>query len=170
MNRALSEAQGEVIVFLQDHIEIEPDALERIWTKYQEYPETCFTMPVGKRHGNKIDWDWRYYWKHKEEITPDRWEIDFGFCPARAILLTKFNEKYDDGFGWENVDTGYIMGKEGWKFAVDIENKAIAFDHDASEEHPFKKKTNSNLWLKRKSLIDFIYEEQEVPTLRNEEM
>jgi len=111
VNAALKEAQGELIVFLQDHIEIEPDALEKCWEKYQANPDTCYTMPVGKRHGDTVDWDWRMYWKHRENVPSDRWEIDFGMCPSKAIQDVGFCELYDSGFGWENVDR-WVSGSE----------------------------------------------------------
>ena len=117
-------------------------------------------MPVGKRHGDTVDWDWRMYWKHRENVPSDRWEIDFGMCPSKAIQDVGFCELYDSGFGWENVDTAYVMEKNGWKFSVDSMNKAVAFDHDANEKHPYKHKTNATLWAKRKAVIDLMYEKQ----------
>jgi len=160
VNQALKEAKGELIVFLQDHIEIEPDALERCWKKYQEHPDTCYTMPVGKRHGEEIDWDWRAY--RDGDIPYDHFEIDFGMCPAKAIKDIGFDERYDSGFGFENVDTAYIMEKQGWKFMVDTNNRAVAFDHDEHEPHPYKKNSNSSLWLRRKEVIDLMYEDQTI--------
>lgn len=159
MNQALKEAKGELIVFLQDHIEIEPDALDKCWKKYQEHPDTCYTMPVGKRHGDIINWDWRSF-RREGNIRFEEWEIDFGMCPAKIIKEVGFDERYDSGFGFENVDTAYIMEKQGWKFAVDPENTSVAFDHDASEPHPYKKNSNSSLWLRRKGVIDLMYDDQ----------
>lgn len=160
VNAAMRESRGELIVFLQDHIEIAPDALEKCWETYLSHPDTCYTMPVGKKHGDTVDWDWRHYWKHRDGITSDRWEIDFGMCPAKAIKDIGFDERYDDGFGWENTDTAYILSKEGWQFAVDRENPSVAFDHDAHEPHPYRRKTNADLWLKRKEVIDLMYEKE----------
>ena len=80
-------------------------------------------------------------------------------CPAKAIKEVGFDERYDSGFGFENVDTAYILEKQGWKFAVDPENKAVAFDHDANEPHPYKKNSNSSLWLRRKGVIDLMYDD-----------
>lgn len=115
-------------------------------------------MPVGKRKGDAIEWDWRPHWKHRENVPYDRWEIDFGMCPYKAIKNVGFSELYDSGFGWENVDTAYVMEKEGWKFSVDPENKAIAYDHDANEPHPYKKNSNASLWAKRREVIDLMYD------------
>lgn len=125
---------------------------------YQKNPDACYTMPVGKRKGDAIEWDWRPHWKHRENVPYDRWEIDFGMCPYKAIKNVGFSELYDSGFGWENVDTAYVMEKEGWKFSVDPENKAIAYDHDANEPHPYKKNSNASLWAKRREVIDLMYD------------
>ena len=63
-----------------------------------------------------------------------------------------FDQRYDDGFGWENVDAAYLMSKEGAKFLVDPDNFGIAFDHDAHEPHPYRRKTNAGLWARRKAV------------------
>ena len=159
VNQALKEAKGELIVFLQDHIEIEPDALEKCWKKYQEHPDLCYTMPVGKRRDKTVEWDWRHYWSHRENVPFDHWEIDWGMCPAKAIKDIGFDERYDSGFGFENVDTAYILEKQGWRFSVDKDTPAVAFDHDAHEPHPYKTNSNASLWLKRKEVINLMYEE-----------
>lgn len=133
---------------------------------YQMYPDYCVTMPVGKQRAKTatfsppVDWDWRYFQDSKKSIPSNHWEIDFGMCPAKAIKDIGFDERYDSGFGFENVDTAYIMEKQGWKFMVDTNNRAVAFDHDEHEPHPYKKNSNSSLWLRRKGVIDLMYEEQ----------
>lgn len=162
MNRALEEARGELIVFLQDYIEIDKDALQRIWDKYQAEPNVCWTMPVGKKdldNPGKVNWDWRSYWEHKDEITFERWEIDWGAAPAKAFEAERFDVAYDEGFGWENVDLAYRLEKNGWKFKVDRDNKAEAIDHDKMFAHPYKKRPNQDLWIVRKGMIDLAYEE-----------
>ena len=47
-NRMLKRAKGELIVFYQDYIKIEPDGLQKFWDAYQANPKTMFTAPVGK--------------------------------------------------------------------------------------------------------------------------
>lgn len=172
MNAAIRESRGELIVFLQDWIRISPDGLKRAWEKYQEDPTACWTMPVGKvldeMTDESVKWDWRPYWKHRDEIPFDHWEIDWGMMPGKAleaaILIdnTWFDEQYDSGFGWENVDMAYRMMRKGWKFRVDPDNKAVAFDHDAHEPHPFKKTPNDKLWYRQKEVIDLEYDDPHV--------
>lgn len=164
MNRAIAESQGELIVFLQDHIQIERDGLQRMWDRYQEDPHAGWTAPVGKRQEDlSVKWDWRPHWKHRPHIPSNHWEIDWGSIPREKLEHVFFRyghyffERYDDGFGWENVDLAYIMEKMGVQFRVDTENKAVAYDHDAHMEHPFKHKNNQGFWITRKAVLDMEY-------------
>jgi glycosyltransferase involved in cell wall biosynthesis len=166
MNQAIREANGELIVFLQDYIEIGKDGLQRIWDRYQAekaaYQYVCWTMPVGKKdmdNPGKVTWDWRSYGEEQEEITFERWEIDWGAAPRAAFAEEEFAEEYDAGFGWENVDLAYRLMKNGWKFKVDRYNEAEATDHDKMFVHPYKKRPNQDLWIVRKGLIDLAYDE-----------
>lgn len=174
MNAAIRESKGELIVFLQDWILISPAGLQRMWDRYQEDPTACWTAPVGKidsfteMNDEDVKWDWRPHWKHRETINFDHWEIDWGSMPGKALeaaLLidnTWFDEQYDSGFGWENVDLAYRLEKKGWKFRVDPDNKAVAFDHDAASPHPFKPTPNDQLWYRQKEVIDLEYGDTEM--------
>lgn len=157
-NAALGEARGELVVFLQDHIEVAPDALERCWKFHAEHPDACVTMPVGKRtESGEIAWDWRKHREPGSETKFDEWEIDFGMVPTGLIRAVGFDVRYDDGFGWENVHSAYLMQKKGARFLVDPTNPGVAFDHDAHEPHPYRRKSNQFLWAKMKSVIDLMY-------------
>ena len=49
-NEAIKLCSGELIVFLQDYIHIEPDALEKFWYQYQQNPRSMITG-VGHQYG-----------------------------------------------------------------------------------------------------------------------
>lgn len=168
MNQAIREAKGELIVFLQDWIKIRPDGLQLMWDYYKANPNTAVTCPVGKVDTveelvnanfakDGIRWDWRI--EKEWEVEYHHWEIDWGFASKDAIIKAGmfFEERYDDGFGWENVDLAYRMMKQGVKFKCFPRNIAIAFDHDKNERHPYKSKPNQDLWLVRKGAIDLEY-------------
>lgn len=162
MNRALDEAQGEIVVFLQDFIELQVDALERMWAAYKRDKTAAWTAPVGKviSYNDEPDYDWRLHREQDEVIEFHEWEIDWGMAPTELMRnVMGFEEKYDEGFGWENVDLAYRMHKEGVPFKLDPSNPAIAFDHDAVVEHPFRRMPNQALWETRKGVIDLMYED-----------
>lgn len=155
MNQALKEAKGEIIVFLQDYIEVPENALQFIADLY-EHSEDAYTFPMIK-NGEK---DWRCYDQNNKEIEPKKWEIDFGCAKRKEIEMAGgFFERYDEGFGWENVDLAYVMWKNGCTFRVNNEIVAHGEDHDSFIEHPYKRKPNADLWHTRKQVIDMIYED-----------
>lgn len=173
MNCALKEAKGELVVFLQDWIKINPRGLQSFWDAYIKEPEYCLTSPVGKIKeierfagfevsddalGNKnIHWDWRAH-REFEDLEYHMWEIDWG-CGPKDIMLKAglFDESFDDGFGWENVDLAYRIEKAGGKFACLKDNLSVAYDHDFNIEHPFKGKPNQFAWMTKKAMLDLKY-------------
>lgn len=139
-NRMLRRAKGELVIFLQDYIKVEPDFLQKCWKFYKAYPNTFFTMPVGKvkEWGDEPVWDWRNSPDAKMMWT--MWEID---CAGAPLALLKaiggFDEELDAHWSCDNVNVGCRADLAGYKFACFIENEAIAFDHDAAMPHPFRK-------------------------------
>lgn len=139
-NRMLRRANGELIVFLQDYIKIEPEGLQRFWDAYQANPRTMFTAAVGK--SNNLDftspkWDWRNI--KKGEIDYTRCEMDWGAAPLAVFKeIGGFDEELDNFWSMDNVSVCKRADMFGWKF-MNIENPAIAYDHDAFIEHPFRK-------------------------------
>ena len=154
MNQALLEAQGDVIVFLQDYIDIEPTALQEIHDMGIKSGE-AWTFPMVKE-GQK---DWRCFTDRGKELKYDQWEIDFGACAREDLRsVDGFFERYDEGFGWENVDSAYMMSKGGVKFYCNPEIVGRGVDHDAQIEHPYKKTPNRALWETRKGVIDLMHD------------
>lgn len=161
MNRALKEARGDIIVFVQDWIELPEDALAKIHALYHGKRDVAYTFPVGKVDGpddianGDIRWDWRAH-GHKRRIEYQEWEIDFGCVHKDIIGGYLFDEDYDKGFGWENVDLAYRLLKLNpqMKFKVVPKLKAVAWDHDKHVEHPYKKNPNQDRWLIKQKILD----------------
>lgn len=141
-NRALKRCKGELVVSLQDYIKITPRYLENFWKAYQENPDTFFTAPVGKVDNLDFKgsprWDWRAY----SDAKPDwrTWEIDSAAAPLAALVkIGGFDEELDGHWSCDNVNVGCRADKAGYKFKHIFDNPAIAYDHDAFMEHPFRK-------------------------------
>lgn len=136
-NRMLNRAQGELIVSVQDFIEFEPDYLQKFWDAYQEYPDTFFTAPVGKKHDGGVKWDWRSF--KDGEVDWDQWEIDSGAVPLSALKkIGGFDEAIDGFWSCDNVNVGCRAQLAGYKFRNLKDNPAKAQDHDAMMKHPFR--------------------------------
>lgn len=155
-NEAVRESKGELIVFLQDFIKIAPDGLERMWKFYQQYPRTGITAPVGQTMDwQSVEWDWRPHVESKELLQFYQWEIDWGAVAREEIVAVGgFDEDYDSGFGWENVDLAARMAKNGVTFRCDPGNLAVAFQHDKFIPHPFKHMPNRDLWAGKQRSIE----------------
>lgn len=147
-NRMLKRADGDVIVILQDCIRIPDDALERIASLNHE--KKAYTYPVGKTQvghdqatPSEVAWDWR---KHAEKArgsaalpTPAHWEIDLASAPKSLFFdAGGFDEDFNKGWSWENVEIAYRASLLGYEFEVSQITEGVAFDHDKHVEHPFR--------------------------------
>ncbi len=140
-NRLIKRAKGELIVSLQDYLKIEPDALQKLWEAYQKEPNTFFTCPVGKVDNENYEgepkWDWRK--SPNSQMDWRMWEIDFGACPKEALYAVGgFDEDLDGLWSMDNVSVGKRAELLGYKFNVLRDICAVAYDHDAFMEHPYR--------------------------------
>lgn len=140
-NRMLLRAKGELVVFYQDYIKIENDGLQKFWEAYQKNKDTFFTAPVGKtKNWKDVEWDWR---EAGGDAAWNRWEIDWAAAPLWALIeIGGFDEALDEFWSFDNVNTGFRASLSGYKFTNLSDNKAIAYDHDAYQPHPFRKAYN----------------------------
>ena len=79
------KAKGDVIFHLQDCISIENDTLERVLLNH-DTPNKLITYPVGKKSGDSVKWDWRYYCTVKDPLQYSCWETDMSSCEKRAFF------------------------------------------------------------------------------------
>lgn len=148
-NKLLRRAQGELIVSVQDFHKLPPNFLQTCWNAYQENPDTLFTCPVGKTlDWENAEWDWRI---HKEaNMDWMRWEIDCGFAPMKMFKdVGGFDEELDKFWTFDNVSVGFRADQLGYKFGFLPDNKVLAYDHDKTIEHPFRKNYNPDHWNER---------------------
>lgn len=157
LNDCIRRSKGELIVIIQDYTKVAPDALQRCWDRYQEDPEVGWTMVLQKTD----DWenitksDWRLERPDGSYVSWNEWETDFACIPKKAILdVGGWDEDFDSGFSWDNVEIGYRLFKSGWGFRVDTRNRALAWDHDKFIPHPYRHKPNRDLWIGKKYEID----------------
>lgn len=149
-NRMIKRSSGELIVFYEDFTKILPDGLERFWKAYQDNPDTLFTAPLGKvtNFGDKPAWDWRAVKQDlsQTEYTNCRWntcELDWGAIPKKILYdIGGFDEVLDNWWSMDNVSVGMRADYKGYKFKCVFNNPAVAIDHDAIIQHPFRERWN----------------------------
>ncbi len=148
MNNALRRAKGDLIVFLQDFITINPDGIRNFVDANTDNSRTFFTAPVGKKKASGIKWDWRKTRKGKVEW--QEWEIDWACAPRKALIeIGGFDEELDNHWGFDNVNVACRANLASYKFECLPNNTAVAIDHDAIMEHPFRKLRNENFHNER---------------------
>lgn len=150
-NKLIKRAKGELIVFYEDFTKIPPDALEKWWKAYQEHPNVCWTAPLGKVSNldftGDIKWDWRA-WRNDitGEYSDSSWntcELDWGAIPKRILFeIGGFDERLDQWWSCDNLSVGKRAYLKGYGFKNYFKNPAIAFDHDAFIQHPFRERFN----------------------------
>lgn len=156
-NEMMREATGELVVSLQDYTKVSPDFLERVWKKYQQFPDTAFTFPLGKTIDWKnVEWDWRKHREIDDQIEFYQWEADAASCPSKFIReVGGWDEDYDSGWSYDNVDIACRMNEIGLKFRVDPTIEAVAWDHDKFIPHPFRSgQSNADLWIGKQREIE----------------
>lgn len=142
-NKMLRRAKGELVVFWQDYIKVNDNALEVFWKHHQENPLVFRTAAVGKSKFFEFSdpkWDWRNI-KHGP-VPYDHWEIDWGSAPLSALkLIGGFDEELDNYWSCDSVNTGYRAYLDGFSFEC-IDNPAVAWDHDAFIPNPLRQLYN----------------------------
>ena len=137
-NKAYSQANGELIVNIQDMVWFPPDTLERFWFHYQANPRILVSA-VGD-HYDKLDergepynmvWpDPRKYSSKNmfEDSPPSEMEMTLCSIPKQALIeCGGLDEEYDKCCGVQEKEMCWRLNRMNWDFFVDrtIEYKAL---------------------------------------------
>ncbi len=153
-NKALKEANGQIILFIGDDIFGDPDFLEKHSTFHQNHPEKL-TACLGL-----TDWDpeqpitpfmeWLTYGGPQfayHQLTPGQ-EASFWYFYTSNISLKKellLEDSFDPdfkGYGWEDIELGYRLKQKGLKLIYTPEAHAV---HDHFMEPSSLKKRMFNV-------------------------
>lgn len=138
LNRALNGlirgAKGELVVFAQDYLVIDPDGLHRFWEAYKKHSDTLFTAPMGHLGKDGLKWDWRdnTNTEFNNNLPFTHWEIDWGAAPREILYrLGGFDERLDTLESWYfgNVNMGLRATLAGVKIMNLVENQAVGREH-----------------------------------------
>lgn len=170
-NEGIKNSEGELIVFLQDYINIAPDALEKYWYAYQQNKKSMITG-VGHQYGKPgkedvVDHEGLItVFKEPFEREPEVivWEdpridviqgsfvecpskyIEFNFCAIPKEMLYQIggcDESLDYvGHAWDNVSVAVRGELLGYKSFMDKTNISRSVRHDDF----FETKVKDNDW------------------------
>lgn len=193
-NTAISKAEGELYVWVQDFIMIPPTGIEQLVDLYNHNPNSliapCDMYYEPKGEINKELEDWfsgsldvigPFIRKNiriqnagiRRSDNPYDWELNYGAIPAHIVKeLGGFYEFFDFGLGFNNTELAYRAILKGYDIIVDDTNIAICIDHwnalEGTEQHGLGRERNLNdpqyEWMMRK------IESKELPITRNQEI
>lgn len=175
LNHAIRLAKGEVIVLLNDYIWIPDDALERL-IKLHEDDRPCLVTGVGHQYvappaddpkglysvwnpfpgrpsGDKIFTDPRVKGKGVYICTPVEWEGNWA-CFAKEIWekIGGFDEEFDAGWGYDNVNFAERAQLAGFNTFLDLENECFGYSHIklfSEEKARDSAPNNQPMWYKK---------------------
>lgn len=194
-NTAMQVAQGELLVFLQDFILIEPTAIEELVNLHRKNPDALlapcdiYYHPKVKPDVDKEDWfngetdvKGEFAWANpriqgiglRETSNPFEFEMNWGAIPVKVLRdLGGFWEFFDFGLGFNNTSIAYSALKAGYRIIVDDNNVATCIDHwealKGKEENGGMergRRLNDPLFLWYKEMID----QARLPIFRRQEI
>lgn len=154
LNHAIRQTHGDLIVLLNDFIWLPDDALERLVRVHDE-DKPCLVTGVGHQYlidkpedfnpegryaiwskypgkptGERVFTDPRVKGKGVYVCTPVEWEGNWA-CFAKEIWqkIGGFDEEFDAGWGYDNVNFAERAQLAGYNTFLDLENECFGYSH-----------------------------------------
>lgn len=127
LNAGLKLIKTDYVIFYQDFIDLPTNCFQKLLALVDEetFVTTCTKNPEGKTE------DPRYLRADcPRPCTPDEWEANVAIAPMKAIKeLGGFDEEYDNGWSWDNVNLAERAALLGYKFILDESNRPQLLPH-----------------------------------------
>lgn len=131
LNAGLKLIKTKYVIFYQDFIELPPDCFEKLLNLVDErtFVTTCTPNYDGSDDG-------RYTGKDKPRpCRPEEWEANVSIAPMDVIrALGGFDEDYDNGWSWDNVNLAQRAAMLGCKFILDESNRPKLYPHEQTDK------------------------------------
>ena len=131
LNTGLRYIDTDYVIFYQDFIELQPDCFKKLLDLAT--PRTFVTTCTPNYDGSD---DGRYtHVDGPRSCRPEEWEANVAIAPM-AILreLGGFDEDYDNGWSWDNVNIAQRAAMLGCKFIVDESNRPKLLPHELTSK------------------------------------
>jgi glycosyltransferase involved in cell wall biosynthesis len=176
LNEGVRHCKGEIIILLQDYIFIPEEGVAKLVEVYQkdspclvsgvghqfEFPKTIddpkglysvWNSFPGRPSGDKIFTDPRIKGKGIYVCTPVEWEANYA-CFGKEVWekIGGFDEDFDAGWGYDNVNFAERAQLAGFNTFLDMENECLCYSHInlfGEKEHRDKSPNNQKLWYKK---------------------
>lgn len=129
LNEGLRHIDTDYVIFYQDFIELKEDCFEKLLALVDErtFVTTCTPNYDGSDDGRYTGVDM------PRACRPEEWEANVSIAPMRILReLGGFDEEYDWGWSWDNVNVAERAAMLGAKFILDESNRPKLYPHEMS--------------------------------------
>jgi hypothetical protein len=129
LNKGLRFCQTDVVIFYQDLIILQDNCFRDL-VDLSMANDYAFVGTVTKNPPDEHD-DMRYLKVDcLRPCMPEEWEANVGLAPMAIIQeLGGFDEEYDNGWSWDNVNIAERAAMLGCKFFLDEANRPQLLSH-----------------------------------------
>lgn len=131
LNVGLKKINTDYVIFYQDFIELQEDCFEKLLALVDE--KTFVTTCTPNYDGSD---DSRFTGLGKPRACrPEEWEANVAIAPMKVIReLGGFDEEYDGGWSWDNVNLAERAAMLGCKFIIDESNRPKLLPHEQTSK------------------------------------
>lgn len=129
LNTGLKQIKADYVIFYQDFIELPEDCFEKLLSLAT--PKTFVTTCTPNYDGSD---DSRWTGSGiPRPCRPEEWETNVAIAPITCLRdLGGFDEEYDWGWSWDNVNVAQRAAMLGAKFICDESNRPKLYPHEMS--------------------------------------
>lgn len=123
----IEDNKSDYVIFYQDFIELPPDCFEKLLALADEktFVTTCTPNYDGSDDGRYTGVD------KPRSCKPAEWEANVAIAPMGIIReLGGFDEEYDEGWSWDNVNLAERAAMLGCNFIIDESNRPKLYPHE----------------------------------------
>ena len=121
----------DYVIFYQDFIELQPDCFEKLIALADErtFVTTCTPNYDGSDDGRYTHVD------GPRACLPAEWETNVAIAPMAVLReLGGFDEEYDNGWAWDNVNVAERAAMLGCRFIIDESNRPKLLPHEQTSK------------------------------------
>lgn len=129
--RFIAADAPDYVIFYQDFIELPTDCFEKLLALAT--PNTFVTTCTPNYDGSD---DGRYTGINvPRPCRPEEWESNVALAPMQMLqVLGGFDEDYDNGWSWDNVNLAQRAAMIGAKFILDEGNRPTLLPHEQTSK------------------------------------